>query len=196
MHKEILTPKQAELLPLLKFFSDEYFLAGGTALALQISHRRSIDFDLFNCSKLEKEGIKRTILENNFNIDGIIYEDSNELTLIINSIKITFLNYPFSITPEIAFERIIKMPTILDLASMKAYALGRRAKWKDYVDLYFILNDFFRLQTISKRAKEIFGSLYNEKLFREQLCYFDDIDYSESIEYFGAEIDDDAYYRR
>ena len=66
---------------------------------------------------------------------------------------------------------------------MKAYALGRRSKWKDYVDLYFILKDRFTVQQISDRTTELFGQLFSEKLFRAQLSYFGDIDYNEAVEY-------------
>jgi hypothetical protein len=68
---------------------------------------------------------------------------------------------------------------------MKAYALGRPSKWKDYVDLYFILKFHLPLNDLLHRTKSIFSGHFNSKLFREQLCYFDDIDYSESIEYLG-----------
>ena len=81
------------------------------------------------------------------------------------------------------------MPNLLTLASMKAFALGRRAKWKDYVDLYFILKTH-SFKSLVKKAQEIFGSEFNEKLFREQLAYFNDIDYSEKVDYtkgFGIE---------
>ena len=88
------------------------------------------------------------------------------------------------------FDGIIKIPTLLDLAAMKTYALGGRAKWKDYVDLYFILKDQYDLRELSARATEIFGTYFNEKLFREQLCFFDDIDYSEKVEYIGNEINE------
>ncbi|MFH1159295.1 MAG: hypothetical protein V1721_10535, partial [Pseudomonadota bacterium] len=50
-----------------------------------------------------------------------------------------------------------------------------RAKWKDYVDLYILLRDHFSLAQISEKSKDIFGAYYNEKLFREQVCYFQDI---------------------
>jgi len=66
---------------------------------------------------------------------------------------------------------------------MKAYALGRRSKWKDYVDLYFLLKFKLSMEELIEKAKEIFSSHFNSKLFREQLCYFDDMDYSEAIEY-------------
>ncbi|MGE5349872.1 MAG: hypothetical protein ACM3NP_11450, partial [Actinomycetota bacterium] len=58
MHKEILSENQRRLLPLLGRFSREYYLAGGTAIALHIGHRRSIDFVLFKISSLNH---KRTI---------------------------------------------------------------------------------------------------------------------------------------
>ena len=66
---------------------------------------------------------------------------------------------------------------------MKSYALERRAKWKDYVDLYFLLTNGFSIKEISQRANEIFGELFSEKQFRAQLTYFEDINYSEEIEY-------------
>ena len=66
---------------------------------------------------------------------------------------------------------------------MKAYALGRRAKWKDYVDLYFILRDHYSIEEISKEAIKNFGQFYSEKLFREQLAFHKDINYSEPVEY-------------
>ena len=47
MHSEILNDRQHELLPLMAQFRREYYLVGGTAIALYLGHRRSIDFDLF-----------------------------------------------------------------------------------------------------------------------------------------------------
>ena len=73
------------------------------------------------------------------------------------------------------------MPTLLTLASMKAFALGGRSEWKDYVDLYFILRDHYQISDIIKEARKNFGSEFNEKLFRSQLSYFKDINYEESV---------------
>ncbi len=83
---------------------------------------------------------------------------------------------------------ILRLPELLDLAAMKAFALGRRSKWKDYVDLYFILRDHFSITQISERAAMIYGQLFSEKLFRAQLSYFDDIDYSEQVEFIGTTV--------
>ena len=66
---------------------------------------------------------------------------------------------------------------------MKAYALGRRSKWKDYVDLYFLLTKHFTIEQVCERATALFGELFSEKMFRAQLSYFVDVDYSEQVDY-------------
>lgn len=75
------------------------------------------------------------------------------------------------------------MPDLLTLAAMKAYALGRRAKWKDYVDLYILLQRHVTFQQVIYQAQNIFKGIFNERLFREQMCYFDDIDYTETVDF-------------
>lgn len=196
MHKEILTKEQTNLLPLLKLFSKEYYLAGGTAIALYIGHRRSIDFDLFTDKPIKRKNIRNNIEKLNLTLQTVLYEAFDQLHLIINSVKVTFFNYPYKIEPmeQLLTEKnnnIIKIPSLLDLSAMKAFTLGGRAKWKDYVDLYFILKNYFTLEEITNRAKDIFGNYFNEKLFREQLGYFDDIDYTESIEFINDKISDE-----
>ncbi len=55
----------------------------------------------------------------------------------------------------------------------------------DYVDLYFILTGHHSIDRVSAKADELFGGDFSGKLFREQLCYFDDVDYTESVDYLG-----------
>jgi len=182
MHTEVFDKHQVELLPYLKNFQRTFYLVGGTAIALHLGHRRSIDFDLFTPSALAKHRIKGKL--NQIPYKQIpIFEDYDQLHLIINDVKITFFSFPYSINHSVKVGSYITMPTLLSLASMKAFALGRRSKWKDYVDLYFILNNHFSVLEISKEACINFPSQFSEKLFREQLAFHKDIDYSESIEY-------------
>ena len=61
LHKEILTKEQKELLPLIKLFKKDFGLVGGTAIALHIGHRESIDFDLFSLSEFENHKIRAKI---------------------------------------------------------------------------------------------------------------------------------------
>lgn len=190
MHNNILTNEQRKLLPLIKAFSKDYYLVGGTAIALHIGHRRSIDFDLFTEDDIRRRSIRNRIAKDGFALESVLYEAFDQLHVIVNSVKITFFNFPYEVVHPIDFEGIIRVPVLLDLAALKTYALGGRAKWKDYVDLYFVLKNYHDLKNILSRAAEIFGNSFNSKLFREQLCYFDDIDYSEQVEYAGKEIEE------
>lgn len=192
LHKEILTKEQTNLLPLLKVFSKDFGLVGGTAFAFYIGHRRSIDFDLFANKEFNNLNIKNKILRIN-KIDQTLVNKKDEFTIFINEVKITFFNYPYKINFSRNIDGLIKMPDILTLAAMKAYSLGHRAKWKDYIDLYFTMKHYHGIDEIIKKAKKIFSSEFNEKLFRSQLVYFKDIDYTEKIIYLkGFEINDAA----
>ena len=191
MHKEILTANQVKLLPLVKEFSRDYYLVGGTAIALYLGHRRSIDFDLFTLGRIKKQSIKRIIDRNKLPVTNVLFEDSEQIHLVIHDVKLTFFSYPYRVESPMDFDGIIHMPDLLTLAAMKAYALGGRAKWKDYVDLYILLKDHFSLAQISEKSKILFSAYYNEKLFREQLCYFQDVDYSEKVDFVIQPISDE-----
>jgi predicted nucleotidyltransferase component of viral defense system len=182
MHSEILSDNQKELLPLMAQFRREYYLVGGTAIALYLGHRRSIDFDLFKPSAINHKRNFDKIAASSFT-HAVTRRVSEQMNLVVNDVKVTFFQYPFPIDPTAKFENCFRLPPLLQLAAMKAYALGRRSKWKDYVDLYFLLLDHFTIVDISAVATQIFGDLYSEKMFRSQLCYFDDVDYTEAVDW-------------
>jgi len=182
MHKEILDEAQIGLLPLVQQFKREFYLVGGTAIALHIGHRRSIDFDLFKAKRLRINKIIDKINNNNYSF-AVSRRVEEQLNLSINNVKFTFFEYPYRIDPNCKFESIIKLPDLLQLAAMKAFALGRRSKWKDYVDLYFILKNHHNINKIIDQAIQVYGDLFSEKLFRAQLCFFEDIDYTEDVDF-------------
>ena len=182
MHLEILNQNQKELLPFISQFKREYYLVGGTAVALHIGHRESIDFDLFKLSNLRKNDIYKKIAQSKIGYK-FGYENYEQLNLIINDVKFTFFSFPHKIPTNSEIKGVIKMPDLLTLAAMKAFALGRRAKWKDYVDLYFILKDFYSFNEISDLATLLFGEQFSEKLFKMQLAYFKGINYDEEVTY-------------
>lgn len=181
MRDEILSVEQEKLLTLVKKFSPEFGLVGGTAIALYLGHRRSIDFDLFTKKDFDSGKIRRIIRQTN-KIQKIFVDNPDELTLLIDGVKLTFYKYPFNIVFSKIYKDIIKIPNLLTLASMKAFALGKRAKWKDYVDLAFIFKQV-SLGSVVKKSEELFGNEFSEKLFRQQLSYFEDLDYSEKVDF-------------
>jgi hypothetical protein len=184
MFENVLTAEQMELAERLLPEIRDFYLAGGTALALQLGHRRSLDFDLGSSNEIKSFDLERRLVARGFEIQAVLVATGNEYSVILNNTRVTFFYFPFDIEPRVSWERVqMTLPDVTELAAMKAYALGRRNKWKDYVDLYFVLKFNMALEEVIGKAKTIFSSQFNSKLFREQLCYFDDIDYSESVEY-------------
>ena len=195
MHKEILVAEQVSLLPVLREFSKDFGLVGGTAIALHIGHRESIDFDMFSKEEFGNLSLRRRI-EAIRRIDKVVVDKKGEFTFLIGSVQFTFFQYPFDIDFSEMFNNTARMPTLLTLGAMKAYALGQRAKWKDYVDLYFIIRGYHSLQEIVAQTELIFETNFNQKLLRQQLSYFDDINYAEPVAFKpGFEISDDKIKR-
>ena len=184
MNENVLTKEQRALAGKLFPEIKDFYLAGGTALALQIGHRQSVDFDLASRQPIEPFDLERHLISRGFQIQRTFTATGDEYSALIHETKITFFYFPFDVQHPLSWEKgEITLPSIKDLGAMKAYALGRRSKWKDYVDLYFILKFHLQLEDLLQRTKTIFSGHFNSKLFREQLCYFEDMDYSESIQY-------------
>lgn len=191
MYKNILSEGQLAMLPLIRQFSADFYLVGGTALAFQYGHRRSIDFDLFTPKPFENEQILR-IIRKNHTINQKHIDEQNQLTLIVNEVKMTFYQYEFPIIHEEKLEDIITMPDDLSIAAMKAFALGRRAKWKDYVDLYFVFQKHSFPEVVTQAFKYYGRGEFNDKLFRGQLDFHSDINYTEPVDWMpGYEISQD-----
>jgi hypothetical protein len=181
MHLEILSKQQVKALPHLSRFKKDFYLAEDTAIALHLGHRQSIDFDLFSDKMINKNQILQKFKNNGFKIQNILQDNPEEITFISQNIKFTFLHYPFPVKAPIPINSSIHIPDLLSLAALKAYTLSRRNKWKDYVDLYFIIKHHYSLPDIIKMTKKIFKTEFNDKIFREALSYFKDIDYSEEV---------------
>lgn len=174
MHTEVLTESAKALLPQLKSIKG-FCLAGGTALTLQLGHRVSVDFDFFSEEEISADllsafekffaGVPQRILVNN----------KNEFTLIVGETKITFLYYPFHWLYSLVEWDGIKLASVEEIAAMKAYTIGRRGTFKDYVDLYYILQSGIIIDSIIQDAEKKYKDAFNTRLFLEQLVYFADI---------------------
>ena len=178
MHLEILNKEQKELLPILSQFKREYYLVGGTAIALHIGHRESIDFDLFKEKDIRKKDVYTKLKDLDYKVS---FADYNQINMLANNVKITFFSFPYLVPVNSEIKNVIKMPDLLTLGAMKAFALGRGSKWKDYLDLYFILKFHFSIKDVANKAKEIFKDEFIEKQFIAQLGYFKGINYSEEV---------------
>ncbi|MBU1089732.1 nucleotidyl transferase AbiEii/AbiGii toxin family protein [Patescibacteria group bacterium] len=182
MHLEILASEQKKIFPFLSVLKKDFYLAGGTAIALWLGHRKSIDFDFFSPDPINSQKIETLFIRSGHKATQTLLSTIDEYTFITDGVKFSFISYPFPIVADENCEKVLRLPNLLALAAMKAYTLGRRAKWKDYVDLYFLTKDHFSINVISNEADRIFGGSFNERAFREQLAYFEGIDCSEKVE--------------
>lgn len=172
LHREAVEPATLELLkklmalPLLK----TYNLAGGTALALQIGHRMSIDLDFFGQENIDSE----QLLSEFENIGNTEVQNISEkiLQATIDGVKVDIVNYKFKLLNEPIIVDQIRLLSDQDIAAMKLSAIGGRGSKKDFFDLYFLL-DKFSLQEILDFAKEKFE---NKNLFHliKSVSFFDD----------------------
>ena len=176
MHPEALKEQSRALFSGLKQFP-KFYLAGGTALALQIGHRVSVDFDLFSDREIEKtllSKVQQTFLDYAVSVS---VNNPEELTVFTGDTKITFLRYPFPALLDLADYEGLSLLGVKEIAATKAYTIGRRGSYKDYIDLYFIFSEKYAfLEEVIGLAEKKYGGEFNARLFLEQLIYLDDIE--------------------
>jgi hypothetical protein len=166
-----------------------YYLAGGTALALQIGHRESLDFDVF-CDKEITLSIKTKIFKAFSGLNPkTLVDTSDELTVVVKKdIKITILYYYWPpLFPLVKTNLAMPLLSIKDIAATKAYALGRRGNFRDYFDLYVLVKSkYFSLRDIIAWCKKKYGDVFSERMFLEQLTYCGDLGKDINLKYLGA----------
>jgi predicted nucleotidyltransferase component of viral defense system len=188
MHLEILDQKRKDLLPIFTQFKSRFYLAGGTALALQIGHRQSVDFDFFTDDDIDTEKLFEEIRECFKTHDVTIYqEEKNTLGILIDSeMKVSFMKYGYSIVSAPIDTDFFRLASILDIGLMKLSAITSRAELKDYVDVFFILKQI-SLQELLEKNKIKHPAL-DEMIVLKSLTFFEDINMQEIIWQKGFEI--------
>lgn len=172
---DILDQKRREILPLFKNFKEDFYLAGGTALALQIGHRDSIDFDFFSAKSFSTEILTQKIEQifQNYKV-AKIQEEKDTLTFVIDdAVKISFFAFPYKLIKPLLDEDNFKMASIDDIGAMKLSAITGRSVLKDYIDLYFILQQT-SIEELLNLTKQKFPTI-DINLLLKSLVYFDDI---------------------
>ncbi|MDY0078521.1 MAG: nucleotidyl transferase AbiEii/AbiGii toxin family protein [Bacteroidales bacterium] len=145
-------------------------LAGGTALALQIGHRKSFDIDLFGIIDFDSLIIQELFAE--FDVVKTIKRSKNINIFIINDVKVDFVNYSYPWLSESLVKDNIRMAAIEDIAAMKLAAVTGRGSKKDFVDIYFLFQYFSLEELINMYStKYPDGSIF---LVLKSLTYFAD----------------------
>ncbi|OGV96774.1 hypothetical protein A2W24_01785 [Microgenomates group bacterium RBG_16_45_19] len=171
---QALLPPQKQIWPQLSLFKDAFYLAGGTGLAVQLGHRISYDYDFFSPRKIEPN--LRQQVNDHFPQSRFTLDSTDQLTWITQSgVKITLAYTPHHPLYPVIITDVLRLESVTDIAADKAFTIGRRGQFRDYVDLTAILNSGFKLEGIIHDAVAKYNAMFDEKLFLEQLVYFDDL---------------------
>ena len=177
LHKDpfIISPHTFQLIQHLQTLPElkDFFLVGGTSLALQLGHRNSIDIDLFTQNDFDENEIL-DLLKATYNVQEV-FRRKNTIITLVDNVKTDFIkhNYPF-ILPPITEDGITYLSKE-DIAAMKLHAIIQSGKrLKDFIDIYFLLQHFSINQMI-----EFFVAKYsysNPMIALKAVNFFDDID--------------------
>lgn len=147
-------------------------LVGGTSLALQLGHRKSVDLDLFGKLVCTNDEIKDALRK--LGQLSVIKENQNIKIYTIDGIKVDFVNYCYDWIDNQILEDNIRLASMKDIAAMKVNAIEGRGTKKDFIDIYFLLQHFTLQQIL-----EFYAQKYPENSFFRaliSLTYFDDAD--------------------
>ena len=199
--KKVLSKEQQKLSPLLEDFSRTHFLAGGTAVALWLWHRESIDFDFFSRSD---QGTFATFTQRigqyGFDVSesdkerfaGAEFETQDEIHVSIAWVRVSVIDF-FRTLYTYQEIRIqwdthilggLRIANLEELTAMKLFAMITRKKWKDAVDLYFLLHHTWvsLSDALTLAEEKYFIRIWNRSAILEQLVSMD-WDTTESVHY-------------
>lgn len=196
---EILPSAQRLLWPDLAAVPRNFVLYGGTALALRLGHRKSVDFDFFSNDPFEPDQLFSAMkLPRDSRVD---HRGDNTLSILMGGVTVSFfgdvgMNRVHD--PDVA-DNGVQVASLLDLAATKLKTIQQRAEAKDYQDLASVLRAGIKLEEALAAATAVFGPKFNVIATLKGLTYFEDGDLrtipagmQKELEMAAAAVDSDA----
>ena len=174
---EALPTAQLTLWPQLASVPSRYVLYRGTAIALRLAHRQSVDFDFFAHDPLDHRELESLP----FVATGqTIQHGPNERSVLVASdsatVKVSFfgdIKFGRVGEPQRTDDGVLRVASLLDLAGTKIKALIQRIEAKDYRDVIALLDGGLPLTQILGAASSLFGRTFNHVVAQKALCYFE-----------------------
>jgi predicted nucleotidyltransferase component of viral defense system len=141
----MVTPEMRQLLIHIgqESFSHRFYLAGGTALSIQIGHRRSVDFDFFSeTDEIDESSRKEIIIGLSSHSVEVIESVQGNLLTLVDGIRIGFFSYGYPLVDDLVNYEKIAFASLIDIGLMKCDALISRGSRKDFYDLFYITRSF------------------------------------------------------
>jgi hypothetical protein len=160
-HDAILAPEQRRALDRLSSckFAAEYYLAGGSAVALRLGHRRSLDLDFFSRSPDLDPGSMVGTLKGTFGQVRVIGQTDAALRVQCDGARLDFVRYPYAPLEQPTLQEVgVQVAGLRDLGTMKLAAIARRGICRDFWDLYEILRAGLNLRSLGRDYVARFGA--------------------------------------
>lgn len=166
---QILNEKQISLIKKLDFLSyPPFYLGGGTALALQLGHRTSLDFDFYSQEKFDTKNLFKGV--------ETIGCTEDTVQVVMDGVDVSVFCYPYKLVDNLVEFGNIQMAGLADISAMKMIAIVQRARQRDFVDMYFLI----KLLGLKKILESIFQKypwyVENEQILYKSLTYFEEAD--------------------
>jgi hypothetical protein len=149
LHTSTVEPHTLDLLKDLCSIPElhQFSLGGGTSIALQKGHRKSIDLDFFTNTPFDRSVIFH-LINSRFGNAQLLFEQNQTMMFLINGIKTDFILYPFQWQYPLIETDGVRLTGIEDLIHMKLQAVSNRFAKKDFWDLERLLEEFSLEQMI------------------------------------------------
>jgi hypothetical protein len=171
---DVLPDEQLRILEVLssQSFIKDFYLAGGTGLALQIGHRQSYDFDFFTPADFSTTAIiDKLVTVGQYERDN---EERNTINGSLNGVRISFFGYRYNIVDVFLNYNNIRLAGLRDIAAMKLEAIAGRGSRKDFIDMFFLLQQYTLEEILSFHALKYGVGLNNQYHHLKSLVYFTD----------------------
>ena len=178
LHFDVLPISQRRLWDELIAVPGTFVLYGGTAIALYLGHRESVDFDFFGSERFDPDDLYRTVP---FLADSeVIQKSANTLTCLVDrggDVLVSFFGVPdiVQIEKPLIAGNGLKIASLVDLAGMKVSVIQKRAEAKDYIDIDAIIRDgVIDLPLALAAGRRIYGRSFNPEITLKALSFFED----------------------
>ena len=151
----------------------DFYLAGGSAAALHLGHRVSVDLDFFSEQAYEVEPLVQQLQI----LGRLTVQQQSPGTMVgrLETVRISFFAYPYPLLEEPILVDGVRVASLLDIALMKIVAIGQRGRMRDFVDLYFICRAGCSLDELLRRISQKYATVsYPSYHLLRALTYFDD----------------------
>ena len=176
MFVRVLSPTARDNLALVAgtLLGDQFYLAGGTAVALRLDHRHSYDLDFFTPERDFAADLPRRELAHLGEL-VILHQGAGTFVGTLDGVQISFFIYPYPLLEApVTFEGV-QIANLPDLAAMKLDAISSRGAKRDFIDLYQICRDAFPLRQVIQHFERKYASVqYSMVHLLKSLKYFAD----------------------